>query len=398
MESVVTPKGYLFSTVEAGFRKSGRPDLALAVSETPAVVAAMFTQALFKAAPVLVGQEIVRNGGLVRAVLVNTGQANASTGEKGRQNCLRTLDLVSEKIGIKPTEILPASTGVIGNELKMDLWEKAVPGLVKGLGSKSVVDFAKAIMTTDRFHKIAYRSLSFDGWQVRLCGVAKGAGMICPNMATMISVLFCDAAVDPSEWKELVKRAVDASFNRVTVDGDTSTNDTVYALANGASGFKPEGSHLSELEKAVTDILSRLAYMLVQDGEGATKVMHIHVTGARSDEDAEKAARTIGNSQLVKTAMFGQDANWGRIIAALGRSGAQFKPEDVILRVCGVLLFKDQQPVRAAADGDDPKLTAGLKEQDIPIELQLGYGKGCYTLLASDLGLDYVKLNSDYRS
>jgi glutamate N-acetyltransferase/amino-acid N-acetyltransferase len=392
-----TPKGYKFAVHAAGFKKAGKLDLALVLSDTPATAAAMFTTNLFKAAPVIVGQELLAKNRAFRAVVVNSGQANASTGEQGILNCRRTLELIARAAKIQPEEILPASTGVIGSNLKMDIWEKAAPLVVAELGKHSVEDFSRAIMTTDRFHKVAFAEFVLRGKSVRLCGIAKGAGMICPNMATMLSVLLCDAKVEDNLWKKLAQQATNASFNRVSVDGDTSTNDTLYALANGASGAEVKKSDASKLLAAMTDVLKGLAYMLVQDGEGATKVMHIKISGAKTRKDAEKAARVVGHSQLVKTAMFGQDANWGRIIAALGRSGAIFNPDEVVLKVCRVLLFKNGGPVNTSGK-DDPALVKALKERDILIEVEMGRGSGKYEFLASDLTHDYVTINADYRS
>jgi glutamate N-acetyltransferase/amino-acid N-acetyltransferase len=329
-------------------------------------------------------------------VLINSGQANACTGQEGLDKCRETVGLVGAALGVDAADVLPASTGVIGTQLKMDNWRKAVPELAASVGKKSLEDFASAIMTTDAFPKFAGESVKLSGGEVALAGAAKGAGMICPNMATMLSAVICDAAVDAGAWRAMFVRAVDQSFNRATVDGDTSTNDTLYGLANGASGVKAENADdLRLLEEALTGILGRLAYMLVQDGEGATKVIHIKVTGAASVADAEKAARTVGHSQLVKTAMFGKDANWGRIVAALGRSGADFAPADVRVSLCGVELFANEQP---SGLDFDALLKAPLEQRDLYLDIVLGAGPGAYELLASDLTHEYVTINGDYRS
>ena len=296
---------------------------------------------------------------------------------------------------VRADELLPASTGVIGAQMDMNRWAAAVPSLVKALGSVDLEGLARAMMTTDAFPKMAGRELSLAGGSVRLAGVAKGAGMICPNMATMLSLVMCDAAVEPSAWRAMFRRAVDATFNRVSVDGDTSTNDSLYGLANGASGVTVRPEELPLLETALTEVLGELAYMLVKDGEGATKVMHIHVTGAACDEDAEKVARTVGHSQLVKTAMFGRDPNWGRIVAAAGRAGVDFDPMALRVTLCGVELFRNGRPT----DLDfDALLEEPLKKVDLPLDIVLGEGPGESRLLASDLSHGYVSLNSDYRS
>ena len=392
----IAPQGFRFAVAAAGFRKENRPDLALLVSDVPAVAAGTFTQNRFPAAPVVVAKAMLAERPEARAVVINSGQANACTGDEGMRNCRLTLELVGRAAGLDPSAVLPASTGVIGAQLKMDLWEKAAPVLAANLGQSTPEDFASAIMTTDAFPKLSHREVALPGGVVRLVGMAKGAGMICPNMATMLSVVLCDAEVEASLWQKLLREAVDQTFNRVTVDGDTSTNDTLYGLTTGASGVAvADGESVAALSAALVSVLGDLAYMLVQDGEGASKVARIHVTGARSDADAERVARTVGHSQLVKTALYGRDANWGRIVAAVGRSGAEFEPEDVRVSLCGVELFRNGQPT----DLDfDALLEEPLKRRDLPIDIILGAGPGSYTLLASDLGHEYVNVNADYRS
>jgi len=389
------PKGYRLATFKAGFRKGERDDLALLVSDAPAALAGVFTTNIFKAAPVLVGMETVQTRRHARAVLVNAGRANACTGDEGIAKCRATLDMAAKATGLQAHEILPMSTGVIGEQLRLELWEKAVPPLAQKLGTADLETFARAIMTTDAFPKFAARELKLAGGTVRLCGAAKGAGMICPNMATMLAVLFCDAAVDTERWRGMFRRAADLTFNRVSVDGDTSTNDTLIGLANGASGVSIREDEFPLLEDAVRDLLDKISYMLVQDGEGATKVMHIRVRGAASPEDAQLAARAVGHSPLVKTAMFGRDPNWGRIAAAAGRSGASFTAENVNIWLCGVQLLKNGQPTGVDVDA---VLTGPLDQRDIPIEIDLGAGDAEYLFLASDLGHDYVSCNADYRS
>ena len=393
--NIAIPHGFRLAVASAGFKTQGRNDLALAVSDSPAAAAGLFTTNLFKAAPVLAGQEMLRNSTRARAVVINTGQANACTGDQGLANCRETCELVGAAIDISANEVLPASTGVIGAQLKMDAWRAVMPALAADLGRASLEDFASAIMTTDSFPKYAGETLLLQGKTVTIVGVAKGAGMICPNMATMLSMVLCDAAVAPGDWQAMFSRSVATTFNRATVDGDTSTNDTLYGLANGASGATATGADLDILEAALTRILSALAYMLVKDGEGATKVMHIRVSGAETDADAEKAARTVAHSQLVKTAMYGKDANWGRIVAALGRSGVPFVPARVQVSLCGVELFKNEQPT----DLDfDALLKEPLEQRDLELDISLGNGPGMYVLLASDLTHEYVSINADYRS
>ena len=390
------PTGFKAGTAAANFKKAGRDDLGLIVSDRPCVLAGMFTQNLFKAAPVLVCQEILNTRGTARAVLANSGQANACTGEEGLDNCRTTQEMAAEATGLEAQEILPISTGVVGAHLKMDLWRKAVPALAQSLGSRDAEGFTRAFMTTDAFPKFAMREVTLSGGTVRLTVMAKGAGMICPNMATMLCVALTDAAVEREPWQAMFGRAVDKTFNRVSVDGDTSTNDTILGLANGASGVAArDEADLALLEEALTAILGTVSHMLVMDGEGASKVIHISVRGARNDADAELVARSVGHSQLVKTAIYGGDANWGRIVTAVGYSGASFDPAKVGLHLCGVERFRLGRPVN---DDQEGTLAELLKARDIAEDINLGDGPGSYTFQASDLGHEYVTLNSDYRS
>ena len=390
------PTGFKAGTAAANFKKAGRDDLGLIVSDRPCVLAGMFTQNLFKAAPVLVCQEILNTRGTARAVLANSGQANACTGEEGLDNCRTTQEMAAEATGLEAQEILPISTGVVGAHLKMDLWRKAVPALAQSLGSRDAEGFTRAFMTTDAFPKFAMREVTLSGGTVRLTVMAKGAGMICPNMATMLCVALTDAAVEREPWQAMFGRAVDKTFNRVSVDGDTSTNDTILGLANGASGVAArDEADLALLEEARTAILGTVSHMLVMDGEGASKVIHISVRGARNDADAELVARSVGHSQLVKTAIYGGDANWGRIVTAVGYSGASFDPAKVGLHLCGVERFRLGRPVN---DDQEGTLAELLKARDIAVDINLGDGPGSYSFQASDLGHEYVTLNSDYRS
>lgn len=390
------PKGFSAGAAEACFRKAGRDDLGLIVSDRPCVLAAMFTKNLFRAAPVRVCQEILASGREVRAVVANSGQANACTGDAGLANCRETQRLVAEALGLEQDEVLPISTGVVGAHLKMDKWRAAVPALAASLGSRDAEGFTRAFMTTDAFPKFAMREVRLAGGVVRLTVMAKGAGMICPNMATMLCVALTDACVERAAWQEMFRRAVNATFNRVSVDGDTSTNDTILGLANCASGVAAmTAGDDALLEGALTDILATVAHMLVADGEGASRVIHIRVSGAADDKEAEKVARSVGHSQLVKTAIYGGDANWGRIVTAVGYSGARFVPEEVSLWLCGIERFRQGQPVN---DDMEAELAEKLKAKDVEVDIILGSGPGSYSFQASDLGHEYVSLNADYRS
>lgn len=390
------PKGFSAGATEANFKKPGRDDLGIIFSDRPCQVAAMFTTNRFCAAPVRVDRQILESGRKARAIIANSGQANSCTGEQGIADCHAIQDIAANDLGIEPDEVLLLSTGVIGARFDMEKWRAALPRLFDSLGSRDAEGFTRAFMTTDAFPKFASEKVRLSGGTVRIAVMAKGAGMICPNMATMLCVALTDAEVDGAEWQGMFNRAVGRTFNRVCVDGDTSTNDTILGLANGASGVAlASAGDKSAFEKELTDILSRVALMLVRDGEGASKVMHIKVTGARNAGDAEKAARAIGNSQLVKTAIYGGDANWGRIVNAAGYSGAVFNPDETGLFLCGIERFRAGQPVN---DDKEAELAQLLKGRDIDVEVCLGSGPGEYYLHASDLGHEYVSLNSDYRS
>ncbi len=392
------PKGFRFSIAKAGFRKSPKNDVALIVSECPATAAGTFTLNKFPAAPVIIGKQILTNSTIAQAILINSGQANACTGEEGLQNCLKTLQMLAHETGINKNTILPASTGVIGSQFNMELWEKIIPILVERLGKASANDIAKAIITTDAFPKVTSKEISIANKTICLTGIAKGAGMVCPNMATMLAFILCDADIEHPLWHKLLSNAVNTSFNRITVDGDTSTNDTVYGLTNGCSGIsitEKDPDSLALFSTALNTVLSELAYMLVQDGEGTTKVAHIKVYGAKNNFEAEQVARTVGHSQLVKTALFGEDANWGRIVAAIGRSGADFNPQEVSVSICGFKIFHKGQPTSIDFDN---LLKEPLSQRDIPIDIKLGDGIGVYTILTSDLGHNYISCNSSYRS
>jgi len=397
MDTIVpVPAGFAFAAHAAGMRYKDRDDLALVVSDRAAAGAGVFTRNRFQAAPVLAARENLKHSKTVRAFLVNAGQANACTGDEGLANCRATLELVAERLGIEPDEVLPASTGVIGPQLKMDLWRAEAPALAARLGACSALDAAKAIMTTDAFPKLAWGFVETPSGTVRLMGMAKGAGMICPNMATMLGFVICDADVEKARWQAMLESAVDASFNAVTVDGDTSTNDCVLAMANGASGVAIRSDDdMAALAAALNELCQALAYMVVEDAEGGTKIIRVHVVGAQDHMEAEACARAVGHSPLVKTAMFGRDANWGRIVAAVGRSGAEFDPAKVNVAIGGIPVFMAGQPVA----GDlDSLLAPHMRRAEIAIDIDLGSGEGEYLLLASDLSYDYVKINADYRS
>ncbi len=392
------PLGFSMAVANAEFknRPAPRNDLALVISDEGAVPAAVFTKNLFKAAPVLAAihnlQDNFKNNTQIRAILINSGQANACTGEKGMKACLETQRMVEQAFDLPLNSILPASTGVIGAHFDMEKWEKAIPKLKESLGKANTEDFAKAIMTTDAFPKFYSKEIEVDGKTVRFAAVAKGAGMICPNMATMLSMIITDAKVVQSEWQEAISYGAEKSFNRISVDGDTSTNDTLFGLASGKSEVQ---LGLEDLKKHVRQILEELAYLLVKDGEGATKVLCITVEGAKTNQDADAIARTVGHSQLVKTAMYGKDPNWGRIVAAAGRANVDFDPNKMQVILCNIEIFNNGEPTDIDVDA---VFLEPFEQRDIELKIILQEGKGRAELKASDLSHAYVSCNADYRT
>ncbi|GAB4303566.1 MAG: bifunctional glutamate N-acetyltransferase/amino-acid acetyltransferase ArgJ [Desulfuromonadia bacterium] len=393
----MTPKGYRYSTVEAAIKKPGRRDMALIVSDLPAVAAAVFTTNRVVAAPVILSRRRIEKG-KCRAILVNSGNANACTGDQGLADASRTSRMVADALGIDPDSIQVASTGVIGVPFPMDRISRSIPPLVDGVGRSSLDEVARAIMTTDTFPKVAHRTISLDGIPCTISGIAKGAGMIQPNMATMLSFILTDAAVDRGWLDQLFREGVDRSFNAITVDGDTSTNDTALILANGAAGNPPlaAGSPGADLfAAALHDLLLELAMMIVKDGEGATKVVTVRVRGALTVDDARRAARAIANSSLVKTAFFGEDANWGRIFAAAGYSGAEFDQSRTDL------WFDDVQMVSGGlfAGGDaEARGTEVMKRPQFTVTVDFRMGDAEAVIYTCDLTHEYVSINADYRT
>ena len=390
-------KGFQFSVVEAAIKKPGRKDLALIFSENPATAAAVFTTNAVKAAPVLLSTERIA-GGKAQALVVNSGNANACTGGQGMLDARETSRLLAAGLGIAEDLVQVSSTGVIGVPLPMDRLTAAIPNLVAGCGSATVDDLAAAIMTTDTFPKVAQRSGSAGGVSYTVAGVAKGAGMIMPNMATMLSFVLTDAVIDPTLIDSIFRRSVDRSFNAITIDGDTSTNDTCLLMANGAAGTPviAAGTPDAELFAGLLDeVLLDLAKLIVKDGEGATKFVEICISGAESDTDAKRAAMSVANSSLVKTAFFGQDANWGRIFAAVGYSGARVNPDLLALWFDDVCMAKSG--IFSGGDAE-ARGTEVLRKKEFRVQVDLGLGQGSATVYTSDLSHDYVSINADYRT
>ena len=387
-------KGFKFASRAAGIKRSGKPDLTLIYSEVAARCAGVFTTNKVVAAPLVVSQPRVRSG-LCQAVLVNSGNANACTGEQGLQDALRCGALTAQALGIGEALVAVSSTGVIGQVLPMEKFERHIPGLASELVPDGALQSAEAIMTTDAFVKIAGRRVD-NGYT--LLGIAKGAGMIHPNMATMLGFVLTDALVEPALLEEALRSGVDQSFNSITVDRDTSTNDMVLLLANGQAG-NAEITRGSEAAKVFTAqlqaVLLDLAKMIVRDGEGATKLVQIHVQGARDGADARKAAYSVATSNLVKTAFFGEDANWGRIIAAVGYSGADVDPNQVEIRFGTVPVV--QAGISTGKELEE-QATAVLKTAEFTVTIDLHLGAGEADYYTSDLTYDYVRINGSYRS
>lgn len=391
-------KGFTAAAVKAGIRYQDRLDLGLIYSEVPAVAAGVFTTNKVKAAPLLLDMERLGQA-KAQAVLVNSGNANACTGKEGMRMARETSAMVARQLGMDENLVQVASTGVIGQPLNLKPFEEAVPRLVARLAADGFDDVARAIMTTDTVPKTSFRQISIDGTEVSLLAIAKGSGMIMPDMATMLCFLMTDAQIVYPELQAIIRTSVDRTFNRITVDGDTSTNDMVLALANGVAGNRwidddnPEGREV--FAAAVLAMFKDLALQIVADGEGATKLVTVRVVGARDDEGARMAAHTIANSSLVKTAFFGEDANWGRIIAALGRSGCRLDPDRVAIYFDEVQMVRDGEGL---GDKAEEACTSVLKQDRFTVTVDLQDGSGTAEVYTCDFSLDYVRINADYRS
>ena len=386
--------GFQASGIAAGIKEDGRKDLALLYSEVPSKAAGVFTTNVFKAAPVLLDMERIR-GGAARAVIVNSGNANAATGEEGYQDAVKMARFCAGALQIDEAQVLVASTGVIGRRLPIDKVAGNVSRLVQGLSPGGIPEAAEAIMTTDRYPKIQYREGAVGGTDVCICGIAKGAGMIEPGMATLLSFVLTDADVDDAALKRALREAVDRSFNAISVDGCMSTNDTVLLLANGLAGnrrIRTSTRDYAVFADLLTGALTELAKMIVRDGEGATKLIEIVVEGAKTAGDARSVAYQIARSNLVKTAFYGGDPNWGRILSAAGAAGVALDPTAVELTFDGLPLFRQGQGISSHLK----ELAEVMKKEQIRVVLKLGQGSKSFRVYSSDLTLDYVKINAHY--
>ena len=388
-------KGFNFAGICAGIKKYGGKDLGLIYCEKPATAAALFTRNKVMAAPVLLGKEKIKTG-FAQAILVNSGNANCFTGKKGIDDAIACSKLLGNCLDISQELVLVSSTGVIGANLPMDKFVAGIPKIVKQISLEGMDDFADAILTTDTHRKIVKKPGEIGNKSFAIMGFAKGSGMIRPNMATMLAYILTDVDILPQDLKNCLSAANEKSFNRITIDGDTSTNDTLLALANGSSEIKINDIDSKRVfQNALDEVCFQLAKMVVKDGEGATKFIQIIVKGAKTKKDAFKASEAIAHSNLVKTAIYGEDPNWGRITAAAGRSGAMVIPEKMDL-------FFDEQPLVLKGcwvGAEAEKKTAMImKNNEITITLDLNLGQETDYFFFCDFSEKYVKINAEYRS
>ncbi|MDO8461319.1 MAG: bifunctional glutamate N-acetyltransferase/amino-acid acetyltransferase ArgJ [Deltaproteobacteria bacterium] len=394
------PKGFSFSGLSCGLKEKGAKDLALIVSSVPARAASAFTQNKVVAAPVLISKKVLSRG-LCQAILVNSGNANACTGFHGLQSARRMQTETARRLGISASLVAIASTGKIGMPLPVDKITKALPRLVKDLAPQRFKKAAEAILTTDQFPKVAAFEGRAGGKKYRLVGFAKGAGMIRPDMAphaTMLAFFMTDLAISQKALRLAFNKGIDLSFNRITVDGDTSTNDTALILANGLAGNKslnPSSKEFRIFQEGLSHVMETLARMMVADGEGATKVVKVIISGAKNQEEARRVAYTVAESPLVKTSFYGQDPNWGRILAAVGRSGATFNPSRTDI-------YYDSVPVarRGCTTGPafEKRARKVMRKAEFTATVRLHAGSSSFHVYCSDLTVDYVKLNAHYRT
>lgn len=392
------PRGFRFAAVKAGIKPSGKPDFAIAVADKSASAAALFTANKVKAAPLTVGaQHLTRGGGLVRIVAVNAGNANCATGEAGLAACREVCAAAAKTFGAAEQEVFPSSTGIIGVPLPAEKLVSALPEIERTLAADSdhFNAFSRAILTTDTRPKIAAATLEINGKTVRIAGACKGAGMIYPQLvphATMLVYIFTDAAIAAPDLNTMLRESVEVSFNRISIDGDTSTNDTVLLLASGASGVAIATDNAA-FTSALKEICTSLARQIVADGEGVTHVVELQIEGTASDSDALKVAKAIAHSPLVKTAWAGSDPNWGRLMAATGYSGAEVDPARI------AIWFGDQQICingGRVPNFDEHRAHAYLKNREFAIRIDLGLGKGHCRFWTTDLTAEYVHINADY--
>jgi glutamate N-acetyltransferase/amino-acid N-acetyltransferase len=393
---VSAPKGFLAGGLHCGIKKDGAPDLAIVFSERPAAAAATFSKNFVKAAPVHQSKKVLESG-KARAVVVNSGNANSVTGEQGERDAETMAKTTAECLGVSPGEVAVSSTGTIGVTLPIDTIVEGIKQLVPIISAAGGDDAAKAIMTTDTFSKSIAVKVPLSTGAITIGGMTKGSGMIAPNMATMLAFITTDAEVESAQLRRALTSAVEVSFNSITVDGDCSTNDIVLLMANGAADAAPISEFSDDyhaFHAALVDVCSKLAEMIVRDGEGATTLVRIHVLGALEEADAQKVGMSIANSLLVKTAIFGNDANWGRIIMAAGNAGVEIDPDLIDIKIGNIVMLAAGSP--QAFDEDEATAILSQKEVDITFDLHLGSESA--KVLTCDLSYDYVKINAEYRT
>lgn len=392
-DPLLNVEGIYCASINAGIKNNDDLDLSVISLTKGSVTAAVFTQNIFCAAPVLVAKNHLQN--FPRALLINSGNANAGTGKEGIVNTLRSCEVLANELDIKAEEVLPFSTGVIGKQIDLSNFESGIPRAVSQLAIDSIRDVAKGILTTDLIEKYYSKKIKFSGKEVTLSGIAKGSGMIRPDMATMLSFIFTDIGASQKELQECLAIAVDQSFNRITVDGDTSTNDACTLSATNQSGVKLDECK-DEFQNALNEITKVLAQMIVKDGEGATKFVEIKVGGLASTKDCLEVAYTVAHSPLVKTALFASDANWGRILAAVGRSkvtGISIENIDIYLN--DLQIIASGEP---SLDYTESRGSAEMQKSEITIRIDLGDANTTESVWTTDLSYDYVKINAEYRT
>lgn len=401
---VTAPRGFRAAGITAGLKASGLPDLALILSDVDAIAAGVFTTSQVRAACVEYCRQQLAVKPSARAILCNSGQANAATGEGGWEDAISSANSLAGALNIAPEAVLLASTGVIGQRIKMDALLAGIPRLVAAAAPDGGDTAAKAIMTTDLVSKSIALEMTLGDRVVRMGGMAKGSGMIHPNMATLLAFVTCDAAVSTTLWQQMLGRAADKSFNQITVDGDTSTNDTLIALTNGESrtpAIVQPGAEADKLEAMLTAVCQYLAKSIARDGEGATCLIEVRVSGTATDREARQIAREIAGSSLLKAAVFGHDPNWGRIAMAAGKAGVPFDQSNLAVSLGDIQLMANGQPLtfdRVAASNYLKAATQGeyLKTDTVLISLSVGNGSGDGVAWGCDLSYDYVKINAEY--
>ncbi len=398
-----TPKnfqvpGFKAAGIACGLKKNGAKDLALIWSSKPAVAAGVFTKNRVLAASVILSRRTVKKAGPIRAVVINSGNANACIGAQGMIDCTNLIDRLAKELAISKEEILIASTGVIGVPLPPNKLTDGIPELVEKCSAKGMNDAAEAIMTTDLTRKTAVARFSIGKSKIVIGGIAKGSGMIHPNMATMLAFVQTNAKIDQPTLQKALKEANDASFNSITVDGDTSTNDTFIVMANGQAenkSIQPGSKEYALFTAKLTEVSKNLAFQIVKDGEGATKFVTVRVTGAKTKTHAKKVAESVATSSLVKTAIFGEDPNWGRIICAIGYAGVPIQPDRIVIRLNGATLYENDNPTKHASMDS---LRRKMQKPTLLIAIDLNDGNETAEMYTCDFSYDYVRINAEYTS